>query len=437
MIKLDTICALATPQGRAGVAVTRLSGPDAYPIAKIICGIDLQPRYAHTATFFDQQETIDQGLAIYFPAPHSFTGDDVVEFHTHSNPFIYQRLVNCLCQQGARLAIAGEFSERAFTNGKLDLTQLEAIADLIASGSEQAARSAVMSMQGIFATQVQNIIEHIIRVRTHVEASLDFSEEDIEIETRQNIQQELLEIDEATNQLFTIAQQGVQIQQSACVTIIGKPNVGKSSLLNALSESQQAIVTDIPGTTRDIVSVDVLLNGMQIRLMDTAGMRSSADVVEQEGIERAKQAAQNADLVIEVLDASEYQDIAENKQRIVVVNKIDLSQTDTTSFPSFIIKTSAKTGKGLDDLRAEIVRRLEQHNPEQQTPFSARARHLEAMRKSKEALQTSQTMLNDGIVLELVAEELRLGQKHLEEITGQFTPDDLLDYVFREFCIGK
>jgi tRNA modification GTPase len=439
MNNTETICALATPQGRAGVAVIRLSGPNALAIAKKITHLDPTPRYAHTSNFYDQNcEIIDQGILLYFVAPKSFTGEDVVEFHLHGNPFVCQRLLNCLCSHGARLAIAGEFSERAFINGKLDLSQLEAIADLIASGSEQAARSAIMSVRGVFSEQIKIILTQLIQIRTHIEASLDFSEEDIEIETRATVSNKLTTVNHGIDNLLHIAQQGVQLHQGATVVLTGRPNVGKSSLLNAICKEPRAIVTEIPGTTRDLISVDLVINGCNIQLIDTAGLRENAERVEQEGINKALDAIEKADLVLQVYDVEEIESVDSciQDKKLVLINKIDLADEGLEIADEFIA-VSAKTGEGLARLYNEIAQRLGLNFDSHQTPFSARNRHLEAMKRSKQATQQALLHLEGEQPLELVAEELRLAQQHLAEITGEFTPDDLLDYVFREFCIGK
>ena len=442
MENTDTICAQATPQGNASVSIVRLSGTQALDIAATVTRTTLIPRHAHFATFYEQDgnSPIDQGVVIYFPQPHSFTGEEVVEFQSHGNPFVIQKLLNELCKHGARLAIAGEFSERAFLNGKLDLSQLEAIADLIASGSEQAARSAVLSMQGKFSQQVQTILQQLIQIRTHIEASLDFSEEDIETDVKTKMQAKLVATKNSIEDLFAIAQKGLQLQQGVSVVLTGLPNVGKSSLLNALSSEERAIVTEIPGTTRDTVYVDMEIGGVPMRLIDTAGLRSAAGVVEQEGIERARKAIESADLVVHVIDASQAgtaeDELSKLKNRLEIYNKIDLV-TDTAQIPSGATAVSAKTGIGLEELREKIARRLSVSTHTGQTPFSARARHLDAMRRALDAVNVALNQLQTHSPLELVAEELRIAQQCLGEITGEFTPDDLLDYVFREFCIGK
>jgi tRNA modification GTPase len=437
----ETICALATPSGNASVGIIRLSGPQALEIAKVVTHKTLTARYAHFSAFFDHNDdVIDQGIAIYFPAPNSFTGEDVVELQSHGNPYICQQIINSVNKLGARQALAGEFSERAFINGKLDLTQLEAIADLIASGSEQAAKSAVQSMQGKFSEQVKQILNQLIQIRTHIEASLDFAEEDIETETREIVSNKLTTLSSQVKELFDLAQKGAQLQKGFTIVLTGSPNVGKSSLFNALCAQDRAIVTNIPGTTRDVVSIDMELNGVPIRLLDTAGIREHAEQVEQEGIVRAQSAIEMADAIIHVYDgtelSAEQKFERDNKNEIIVINKSDLLTSDFEKAETTIL-ISAKTGQGLDSLRNEIQQLLQIQPSDQQAPFSARARHLDALRRCLEHFELALQQITQLSPLELAAEELRVAQLTLGEITGEFTPDDLLDYVFREFCIGK
>lgn len=441
MSNSETICALATPSGNASVGIIRLSGPQALAIATAVTHKTLTARYAHFSEFFDHnEEVIDQGIAIYFPAPNSFTGEDVVELQPHGNPYVCQQIINCMTRLGARQALPGEFSERAFVNGKLDLTQLEAIADLIASGSEQAAKSAVQSMQGKFSQQVQETLNQLIQIRTHIEASLDFSEEDIETEAREAVSKKLTILITKVEELFELAQKGAQLQKGFTIVLTGSPNVGKSSLFNALCAQDRAIVTNVPGTTRDVVSIDMELNGVPVRLLDTAGIREHAEQIEQEGIVRAQSAIDLADAIIRVHDGTElspgyqFQNINENE--IVVVNKRDLLSDDFNSTDNAIL-ISAKTGQGLERLRSEIQQRLHIQPTDKQAPFSARARHLDALRRCLTHFQEALKQILELSPLELAAEELRVAQQILGEITGEFTPDDLLDYVFREFCIGK
>ncbi len=437
----ETICALATSQGNASVAIIRLSGPQSLAIAENVTKTSLKPRYAHFVSFYSgDNQVIDQGIVIYFPAPSSFTGEEVVELHPHGNPYVCDQILRDLAERGARLAIAGEFSERAFINGKLDLTQLEAIADLISSSSQQAAKSAVQSMQGKFSQHVNELLQQLILIRTHIEASLDFSDEDIETETREVVQRKLQILKQQIAELFEVAKKGAQLHKGYTVVLTGSPNVGKSSLFNALCAENRAIVTNIPGTTRDIVSVELNFNGVPIRLLDTAGIRDNPELVEQEGITRAQTAIQSADVVVEMFDVTTLEEnhhfSTESANHVMVVNKSDLLEKKLR-FPKHIICISAKTGEGLDHLRASIQQVLDIQPADQQVPFSARTRHLHALQRCLQQLDLAGEQLKFTTPLELAAEELRVAQQVLSEITGEFTPDDLLDYVFREFCIGK
>ena len=441
MSGIETICALATPSGNASVGIVRISGPAALSIAKVLTQKSLKPRYAHFSSFFDQnKEAIDNGIAIYFPAPSSFTGEDVVELQSHGNPYVCQKIIRCVIQQGARLALAGEFSERAFVNSKLDLTQLEAIADLIASGSERAAKSAVLSMQGKFSEQIQLILQQLIQVRTHIEAALDFDEESVETEARAAVGKKLTKLSLRASKLLGLAGQGAQLQKSFTIVLTGSPNVGKSSLFNALCEQDRAIVTNSPGTTRDVVSVDMHLKGLPVRLLDTAGIRKNAELAEREGITRARSALEVADVVIRVLDGTKLQTKGQLegklKNEIIAINKSDLLG-DGFSPPGKTILVSAKTGYGLSALRNVVEEALHVQPAEQQAPFSARERHLDALVRCLKHLKSASQQISSTAPLELAAEELRIAQQAVGEITGEFTPDDLLDYVFREFCIGK
>lgn len=441
MSTTETICALATPNGNASVAVIRISGPDAHKVANQLTHITLKPRYAHFSVFYNlQNEALDQGLVFYFKGPNSFTGEDVVELHPHGNPYVCQQIIHCLNKLGIRLALPGEFSERAFLNGKLDLTQLEAIADLITSGSEQAAKSAVQSMQGKFSQQIQIILDQLIQIRTHIEASLDFSEEDIETETRDSVSSKLSSLMLQIRKVFELAEKGAQLQKGFSVVLMGRPNVGKSSLFNMLCAQDRAIVTNIPGTTRDIISIDMQLNGVSIRLLDTAGIRDDAGQVEKEGIQRAQSAIETSDAVIHVIDGTELSSKVEDFKRqaneITVINKCDLLP-EGFKVPAGTLLISAKTGQGLESLTEKIQHLLHIQPQDVEAPFSARVRHLDALSRCHVHLDLAHKQIIDTHPLELAAEELRVSQQILGEITGEFTPDDLLDYVFREFCIGK
>ena len=446
MLSSETIAAVATASGSGGVAIVRLSGPDAAIIAAQICDRkQLTPRYAHYVQFYKvdpktesaSRLVIDMGLALYFKAPSSFTGEDVVELHAHGNAIVCEQIIASACILGARRARAGEFSERAFLNGKLQLNQLEAIADLISSNSEQAARSAVLSMQGVFSDEVNALLQKLIFVRTLLEAALDFSDEDIEFADHDRIEKELRYTLERLAAIYKVASEGARMQRGATVVLRGAPNVGKSSLLNALCSEERAIVTPIAGTTRDLISVDLNINGVEVSLIDTAGIRHDAGEIEREGIARAETACAQADLILQVLESEpSAAEQAADPANIIVVNKADLLNEQSPRLAQAIY-VSAIERTGLDELRAEIAKRLDISSDEQQTPFAARQRHLDALQQAQAAIERAMLQLGQAELPELIAEELRLAQQSLGEITGEFTPDDLLDYIFREFCIGK
>ena len=439
------ICALATPPGRGALAIVRLSGKDALKIAKKVTQCSLATRQAQFTCFFSKDSCIiDQGLAIYFQAPASFTGEDVVEFHCHGNPLLADVLLKTLCGYGARLATPGEFSLRAFLNNKIDLTQAEAIADLINSSTEQSMRSAAGSLQGTFSNRVTNVLTQLVQVRMHIEAHLDFPDEEIDRQQSQQIKLSLQDLSKTLNELLAQAKLGERLQTGATIAIAGKPNAGKSSLLNLLAQSDVAIVTEIPGTTRDPLTTDIEINGIAVRLIDTAGLRDTQDIIEAEGIARAQQALQGADLILWLSD--EVNETTENipsnldaSKIILVQNKIDLL-TEEINRNSNKLQISAKTKQGIDNLLHEISQRLLGNGAIQEqgdTPFLARSRHVAALQHALQNIQSSQTHIDQRQDLELAAEDLRLAQQKLSEITGEFTADDLLGKIFSEFCIGK
>jgi tRNA modification GTPase len=446
VLNKETIAAVATASGSGGVAIVRLSGPEAATIAAQICRRDqLTPRYAHYVQFYKVSPNtevttapvIDMGLVLYFKAPSSFTGEDVVELHAHGNAIVCEQIIASACALGARRARAGEFSERAFLNGKLQLNQLEAIADLISSNSEQAARSAVLSMQGVFSNEVNALLKKLIFVRTLLEAALDFSDEDIEFADHERIEKELSYTVSRLAEIYKVAAEGARMQLGVTVVLSGAPNVGKSSLLNALCAEERAIVTSIAGTTRDLISVDLDIHGVPITLVDTAGIRNDAGEIEREGIARAETARAQADLILQVLDSNPASEsLLLEANNIVVVNKADLLQEQAPRLTN-VVYVSATERTGLDQLRSVIAERLDISSDEQQTPFAARQRHLDALQQAQLAIERAMAQLAQAELPELIAEELRLAQQSLGEITGEFTPDDLLDYIFREFCIGK
>ena len=451
MYNRSTIAAIATPPGRGGVGVIRLSGPKAYAIAAALTEKDLpKARYAGFRQFYDAtNEVMDEGLVICFPNPHSFTGEDVVELQGHGGPVIQNALLARLLELGATAAKAGEFSMRAFENGKLDLVQAEAIADLIDATSQAAARSALRSLQGAFSTKVNTVLEQLIHLRLHVEAAIDFPEEEIDFLADGKILNLLDEVAASVTAVQQSARQGQLLREGLQVVIAGKPNAGKSSLLNALAGIERAIVTDIAGTTRDVLHEKITLNGLPITLTDTAGLRETGDIVEQEGIRRAIKEIEQADLLLLVYDLSQNEDplqlaqhyFAEHiepKRLMLIGNKCDLTgvQATISDFNGFRhITVSAKQETGVQSL-IEAITAHAGFQPEEDT-FIARTRHLDAMKRTQQYLAEAREQLVVYHAGELVAESLRLAQNALGEITGDFSADDLLGKIFGSFCIGK
>ena len=446
-----TIAAIATPPGRGGVGVIRLSGPKAYEIAEALTKKALdQARYAGFRKFYDaNNEVMDEGLAICFPNPNSFTGEDVVELQGHGGPVIQNALLGRLFELGAIAAKAGEFSMRAFENGKLDLVQAEAIADLIDATSQAAARSAVRSLQGAFSTKVNAVLEQLIHLRLHVEAAIDFPEEEIDFLADGKILNLLDGVANAVTAVQQSARQGQLLREGLQVVIAGKPNAGKSSLLNALAGIERAIVTDIAGTTRDVLHERITLNGLPITLTDTAGLRETGDIVEKEGIRRAIKEIEQADLLLLVYDLSQgedplalaqeyFADHIEPKRLMLIGNKCDLTgkSAEILDYQGFRhIAVSAKQETGVQSLIDAITAHAG-FQPEEDT-FIARTRHLDAMKRTQEYLAEAREQLVVYNAGELVAESLRLAQNALGEITGDFSADDLLGKIFGSFCIGK
>lgn len=451
MYNRTTIAAIATPPGRGGVGVIRLSGPKSYEIAHALTQKDLpKARFAGFRQFYAASgEVMDEGLAICFPNPNSFTGEDVVELQGHGGPVIQNALLGRLLELGAIAAKAGEFSMRAFENGKLDLVQAEAIADLIDATSQAAARSAVRSLQGAFSTKVNRVLEQLIHLRLHVEAAIDFPEEEIDFLADGKILNLLDGVTAAVNQVQQSARQGQLLREGLQVVIAGKPNAGKSSLLNALAGIERAIVTDIAGTTRDVLHEKITLNGLPITLTDTAGLRETGDIVEKEGIRRAIKEIEQADLLLLVYDLSQGEDplklaqayFAEHiepKRLMLIGNKCDLMETTShiEDFNGFRhIMVSAKQETGVQAL-IEAITAHAGFQPEEDT-FIARTRHLDAMKRTQLYLAEAREQLVVYNAGELVAESLRLAQNALGEITGDFSADDLLGKIFGSFCIGK
>ena len=440
----DTIAAQATPSGRGGIGIVRISGPQVKACAEKMLGHCPKPRYAEYLPFKDSEnEIIDEGIALYFPGPNSFTGEDVLELQAHGGPVVIDRILSTIQKLGARLARPGEFSERAFHNGKLDLAQAEAIADLIDAGSEQAARCALRSLQGEFSKRIHQLVEGLTELRIYVESAIDFPEEEIDFLADGQVQSRLDTIQQALSAVEKSAQQGSLMKEGMTVVLAGQPNAGKSSLLNALAGQDTAIVTEIAGTTRDILREQIHLDGMPLHIIDTAGLRESDDAVEQEGIRRAWNAIEQADRVLLLVDDAT--GVTDTDQKIidrlphdlkttVIRNKIDLSG-GSAGIEEESIRLCAKSGDGVAQLRAYLKQSMG-YEGEGEGTFMARRRHLDALTRADENLQRGQQLLAQGSG-ELLAEEMRLAQQSLGEITGEVSSDDLLGKIFTSFCIGK
>ncbi|HEY7872088.1 MAG TPA: tRNA uridine-5-carboxymethylaminomethyl(34) synthesis GTPase MnmE [Rudaea sp.] len=446
MTQDETIVAIATPHGAGGVGIVRISGPRARHIGVALTGKTPQARKVYFCAFRDGAGAIvDRGLAMFFTAPKSFTGEDVLELHAHGSPVVLNLLLRRACELGARQARAGEFSERAFLNGKLDLTQAEAVADLIAAGSEAAARAAVRSLEGDFSHAVRALFEALVELRAWLEAALDFPEEEIDFLSAPQLADGLQSLQTRLADLLAATRRGVVLRDGLHVVIVGRPNAGKSSLLNALAQSERAIVTDIAGTTRDVLRETVNLDGIAFTLADTAGLRESGDAIEAEGMRRARDELGQADVAILVTESTREQDdmtlfdtCAPSAVRIVAHSKIDLSGAAAraeTRGGEIHIWLSVRTGAGLDLLREEL-KRFAGHDESAQGAFSARTRHVQALETVAVHLHAAKEHLEHRTG-ELAAEELRQAQQALGEITGQFSSDDLLGRIFSTFCIGK
>ncbi|OUD13325.1 tRNA uridine-5-carboxymethylaminomethyl(34) synthesis GTPase MnmE [Thioflexithrix psekupsensis] len=440
---LDTIAAIATPLGRGGIGVVRVSGSAVPQIAQKLLGKTPPPRQALYSDFrAGNGELLDQGIALFFPAPHSFTGEHVLELQGHGGLVVMDQLLQATLECGARVARPGEFSERAFLNGKLDLAQAEAIADLIDSASVQAARCALRSLQGVFSQHINELVQLLIELRTYIEAGIDFVEEEIDLLSDGMVAQKINALLQQIELIFSQAQQGFLLKEGMHLVLVGAPNVGKSSLLNRLAGRETAIVTPIAGTTRDLVRDQILLDGMPLHIIDTAGLRETEDIVEKQGIERTRRVMSEADLVIVLLDDRHPEDVAETEllqqlkiKPLLVRNKIDLSGHAAGLTPEGVLYLSAKTGEGIAELK-DYLRRQMGLSVQSEGHFMARRRHLTALSTAKEALNNSLNYVQLRHS-ELLAEELRLAQLALSEITGAFTADDLLGEIFSSFCIGK
>jgi tRNA modification GTPase len=450
MTRIDTIVAAASPPGRGGVGIVRVSGPKTPEIAAVILGDLPPPRKARFTPFLDaQQQPIDVGLALFFPSPHSYTGEHVLELQGHGGPVVIENLIARILELGARRAGAGEFTQRAFLNDKLDLAQAEAIADLVDAGSRDAARAAMRSLQGEFSAMVQGVTEAVIDLRTYVEAAIDFPEEEVDFLADRDLTDRLIAVREHFDAVEASARQGRLLREGMTVVIAGRPNAGKSSLLNRLAGYDAAIVTAVPGTTRDILRERIDIDGMPLHVLDTAGLRQGGDAVEEEGIRRARAELARADRILFVLDAIEDPDATAFQQErsrlpadvpvTLVFNKCDLSAgipvSDTISGPPRVT-ISALNGSGLDVLRAHLKACMGFQTAEAGT-VSARQRHVDALARGRQHVEEAHRQLTERRAGELVAEELRGAQQALGEITGDFSSDDLLGRIFSSFCIGK
>jgi len=442
----DTIAAIASAFGAAGIGVVRVSGPHVPAIARALLRHEPSPRHAHFAAFRDAQGAlIDRGLLLYFPAPASYTGEHVLELQGHGSAVLLDAVLRRVCELGARLARPGEFTERAFLNGKLDLAQAEAVADLIAAKSQASARAALQSMEGVFSRQVDALLQALIGLRVHIEAAIDFPEEEIDFLADPAITYKLQTLRSQLADLLRDAQRGLRLNDGLRVVIVGRPNTGKSSLLNALAGSERAIVTDIAGTTRDVLRESITLDGIALELADTAGLRDTYDPVEREGVRRAHHERERADVVLLVTDAQHVhadlawlQDLPPSVERIVAINKIDLDagKARTEIHPGATwLWLSVKTGEGLESLRQKLKQLAGAGSGE--GTFSARRRHVLALEQVTEHLEHAAQVLADTHAGELAAEELRQAQHALGEITGTYSSDDLLGAIFSSFCIGK
>ena len=445
----DLIAAIATPPGRGGVGVIRLSGKDLLPLAETLCGKRPAPRAATLANLRTANgELIDSGLLLYFPAPHSFTGEDVLELQGHGGPVVMQLLLARCLDLGARLAEPGEFTRRAFLNGKLDLAQAEAVADLIDAATSAAAQSAARSLHGDFSREIGALQAELTELRALVEATLDFPEEEVDFLEAANAFGRLAKLDSRLSEVFARASQGRLLQGGLHVVLVGQPNVGKSSLLNRLAGDELAIVTPVAGTTRDVVRGSLQIEGIPLHIIDTAGLRATEDEVERLGIERTWREIERADVVVLLVDAQHGADETERAilerippgiARLTVHNKIDLAgqppaRSEETSGDQTVVSLalSARTGVGIDLLRQELLH-IAGWQP-QENVFIARERHLRALTATRKHIAQAREQLPQ---LELFAEELRLAQQYLGSITGEFSADDLLGEIFVRFCIGK
>ncbi len=447
-MRADTICAVATPPGRGGIGVIRVSGPAAGDCAAALAGRLPAPRHAAFRCFRDSDgEPLDEGILLWMPGPDSFTGEDLVEVQGHGGPVVMDRLLRRLTELGARLARPGEFSERAFLNGRLDLTQAEAIADLIASGTEQGARAAMRSLRGAFSDEIHGLVAALTELRAYVEAAIDFPEEEVDFLADGEVAKRLASIQAKLRGIVESAHQGQLLRDGMTAVIAGRPNVGKSSLLNRLAGHDAAIVTAVPGTTRDMLREQIQIDGMPLHIVDTAGLRDSEDVVEMEGVRRAREAMESADRILLVVEDAvgpgEFerrvlQELPRGIGVTMVRNKVDISGRLPAVEPGgdvSEVRLSALSGAGVDLLRQHLKDCM--GYAETEGAFIARRRHLAALRRAEHALEEADAQMRGSIAGELMAEDLRRAQDALGEITGAVTSEDLLGEIFSSFCIGK
>lgn len=450
----DTICAIATPRGTGGVGIVRISGPLTKTISVKIIGEVPPPRYAYYSTFSDNNnEIIDKGISLFFPAPNSFTGEDVIEFQAHGGPIILDQLMQTILSCGARIANPGEFSQRAFLNNKIDLTQAEAIADLITSHSSVAAQYALRSLQGEFSNLINSLVSSVIELRVFVEAAIDFPEEEIDFLASDDVKNKLSSIIQELDKLLAQAKTGSILREGFSIVIIGEPNAGKSSLLNLFSGQSSAIVTDIPGTTRDTLKEFINMDGLPVHIIDTAGLRESTDPVEQEGMKRTWEAIKKADHILLLTDSNiDFDDQSAMWQNLMteiptlekitlVKNKIDLNEQEAAinfdnKLAVYCVTISVLKRLGIENLISHL-KSMAGFSLIEEGGFIARRRHIDALNRAKDSLISAQKQLLQYRAGELLAEELTQAQQSLNEITGEFSSDDLLGEIFASFCIGK
>ena len=445
---LNTIAAISTAVGNGGIGVVRISGELSLKIGEGISGSKLIPRVANFHNFKDSQDNlIDQGLILFFPAPNSFTGEDIIEFHCHGGTVVTQSILEICLEMGADLAEPGDFTKRAYLNNKIDLTQAESVADLINASTAEAVKSAANSLSGKFSIEINNLLKNLIELRMYVEACLDFPEEDIDFISEGKVKDKLKKLSKIMTNIMHSASQGQLLRDGISLVLVGQPNVGKSSLLNQLSGEDKAIVTEIPGTTRDLISSNISLNGIPLNIIDTAGLRKTDDPIEKFGIEKTWSSLEKGHIALFLVEVAsgitEYErsilkKLPKDIKKIWIFNKIDLIKAKaqiTTDNNEKIVYLSAKTGDGLDLLKQVILNSIGfDNNESNQNKFMARKRHLDALEKVYQSLKNAESNIDSA---ELVAEELTISQRYLSSITGEFTSDDLLGEIFSKFCIGK